>query len=379
MTSTPEEIFPVILQNEKSLGNTTTSSLCYINYGNNAIIKPKELLLYDFRRDYSYIKPKYFNSKNEIIELIKNDMSQSKWLVFVTNKKDGEEFVRQIGNDTVFITANSKKSKNRDGEIYAEIVTQEKFSCKVLVSTSVMDNGINFKDDILRNIVLFTSDRTEFIQMLGRKRRTDNENLNLYICARDSLYFNAKLYNLKQQIQAICCFKSNRSSFAKQYSIGSVSGVELFKGLFYFDDNLNICINELAEIKIYNDKLFYESIISELNDGIKEAFINKQLSWIGLEKTYNPCSWVSYVDSDKNKAVFFKFLEYYCDTDLSDKDFYSFGVKFKELANIAYGKQPGDRPDRNYKEVKMRSFFKRYNLDYDIAVKNKVYTLRKIT
>lgn len=380
MSATPEEIFPIIIEKEKALVNTQASSFPYINYGTQAIIKPKEIMLYDFKRDYTYVVPKYFDNLDEIIDTIKADGSSSKWVIFVTNKKDGEEFKNQLGDCSVFVTVDSKDSQKRDGKIYNEIITDAKFSCKVLICTSIMDNGINFKDMEIRNIVLLATDQTEFKQMLGRKRIINNEKVNLYICSRKSSYFNAKLLSLRKQIQAIQFYKRDTLTFSKKYCIGTASDVELFRGLFYFDKNLNVCINELAEIKIYNDKLFYESIISELSSGRKEAFIIKQLSWIDQEKTYSPCLWVSYDNSNENIAEFLKFLNENCNIPMSREAFDEFGKKFKMYFNNAYGIQDTDRNDRpSYKQTRMRKIFTELKLDYEIKARNYIYTLTKLS
>jgi len=372
MTATPDEILPIVIEKEKLLQSNTFEALYSINYP----IRPKELFYYNFKRKYDYINTKYFSNKGDLLEKIKNDRSSDKWLIFVSSKDSGKYFLEQLGNNSVFITSESKNSQLPDGNVYNEIVKDEKFSCKVLISTSALDNGINFKDSSLKNIVIFTHDKTEFIQMLGRKRVLTNEKVNLYICARDNTYFYKKLHTINSKIQAICCYKNNKLLFMNNYIFNDdINKYSNVRQLFYSDEKLEIQLNELAEKKLYLDKRFIEKMLGSLNSGVKEAFIKEQLSWIGLQKTYRLESWVSYINADKNKATFLKFLEDNCDTDLSPEEFDTFGEKFKELSISAFGKQPGDRPDRNYKETKMRIVFNKYNLNYDIKVKNKIYTL----
>lgn len=374
LTATDDEVLPVIIDEEKLLYSKTFEALYSINY----LIKPKELLYYNFKRNYDYLNTRYFNTTNEILEVINSDKSNNKWLVFVSSKNTGRYFTEQIGDKAIFITAESKDSQQSDGKLYDEIVKNEMFGCKVLVTTSALDNGVNFKDKLLKNIVIFTHDKTEFIQMLGRKRILDDQKVNLFICSRDSAYFNRKLYTVNSKIEAICCYKDNSSLFIDKYFFGDdIYKHELARQLFYRDDQLGLQLNYLAEKKLYKDKIFLQKMVGKLNSGDKEAFIKEQLSWLGLQKTYKSESWVSYVDSDKCKASFINFLEQNSDINMSSEDFFKFGQKFKELVNNAYGKQLGDRPDRNYKETKMRNIFKTYSLNYDIEIKDKLYTLRK--
>lgn len=378
MTATPDEVFPVILEKEKLLWGKTFEVLCYTSNPHGTYIRPKQIIYYNFKRDYDYIRPKYFNTKEEVLEIIKTDKSESKWLVFINSKVDGENFVEQIGSKAVLVSADSKNSKNDDGKTYDEIIREEKFTCKVLVSTSVLDNGINLKDISLKNIVIFAHDKTEFLQMLGRKRIIDDEKINLYICARDVCYFNANLRRVNSKIQAICLFKKDLSAFNEQYILGPDSNHKLVKNLLYTDKQGDFHLNELAEKKLYEDNLFLKKMLDKLKSGLKEDFIYEQLSWLGLQKTYDASSWVSYAHSDENIAKFLKFLNEHCDISLSGESRDKFEKEFKTHVNSAYGKQKNDRTERcNYKETKMRSIFKVYNLNYIIEIKNGIFTLKK--
>lgn len=372
MTSTPDEIFSLILEEEKKLMYT----LEYALYQSiNSYQYFKKILYYNFKRDYSYICTRYFNSKEEILDLIKKDGSEYKSIIFINSKISGKKILERIGsNNAVFITAESKDSQDTDGKIYTEIVNEKKFNFQILVCTSVLDNGINLEDPLLKNIIIFSYDKTEFLQMLGRKRITDDEKINLYLYRGKIEEINAKLSIVKKQYGFINEFKSNSVLFLNKNFTNS----DIYKGLFYFNKYQKLCLNELAEKKLYNNKYFYKKIIDSLSGGDKEAFILEQLSWIGLKETYDPSLYINYVDPDKNKANFINFLDKYCGISLSGDELDSFQKEFKILTTAAYGMQEGDRQDRpNYKATKMRKIFKDYNLNYSIKIKDKVFTLVK--
>ena len=87
-------------------------------------------------------------------------------------------------------SVNSREKINSNDEVndeYNYIIDNEIFRPKILISTSVLDNGINIKNDgrnssdKVLNIVIDSFDRTEFIQMLGRIRRNSEDKINLYI------------------------------------------------------------------------------------------------------------------------------------------------------------------------------------------------------
>ena len=74
--------------------------------------------------------------------------------------------------DTIFIDSGSKYRKKTTPEKKAwdQIAQEEKFSQKILITTEVLDNGVNIKDTNLRHIVIQDMEQTTFLQMLGRKR-----------------------------------------------------------------------------------------------------------------------------------------------------------------------------------------------------------------
>lgn len=308
------------------------------------------------------------------MNVINSDKSQEKWLIFINSKLNAQKFAEKIKLDNVvFITSESKNSKNNDGKIYSQIVNEQKFNCKILICTSVLDNGINIKDDLLKHLVIFSYDKTEFIQILGRKRIIkDNEKVNLYLYAGNIHEVSSKLLVVKRQLQFINELKKNPVKF-----LNSDSRNEIYKGIFFFSHNLKLIFNPLAEKKLWYNKAFYEKILLEFNNS-KEAFILEQLSWIGLEKTYDCHLYLTYIDPNENKAKFIEFLNDNCDISLSGEELAAFQKKFKSLCVNIYGEQEGDRTDRFYKVTKMRKIFKKYNLPYVIEVKNRIYTLSNV-
>ena len=98
-------------------------------------------------------------------------IDRDKWLLFVDDKNLGKELAKQLGKEkVVFISAENKRDRDQSDTV-SEIVVNEKSNKQYLIATSVLDNGINLKDCQLRNIILMADTETEFIQMLGRKRK----------------------------------------------------------------------------------------------------------------------------------------------------------------------------------------------------------------
>ena len=77
--------------------------------------------------------------------------------------------MNDLGIATVFINS-SLKNKSVVREQLKQLESKQLFSCKVLISTSILDCGVNIVDDAVQNIVIFEIEKTTFIQMLGRVR-----------------------------------------------------------------------------------------------------------------------------------------------------------------------------------------------------------------
>lgn len=139
----------------------------------------QECKYYYFERNYDYVKKIYvYKELNQLVSKIKE--GNSKWLIFVKSRDEGNYLKKVLEENGIkkvtFLTADSKETVT-----YRNLVKNEKFDEQVLISTAVLDNGINIKDKEVKNVVISTLDRTEFIQMLGRVRITGNQQINLYI------------------------------------------------------------------------------------------------------------------------------------------------------------------------------------------------------
>lgn len=160
-------------------------------------------LYYYFERKFNYIENIYLYRKfSEIENIIKKRLEEyqdQKFMIFVYQKEDGSKLRNKLKDSNiscVFISSETKSASNDNEEYmeYKNIVHKERFSSKVLISTSVMDNRVTIKDKDLKNIVIDVFDRVEMLQMLGRIRVKKNQKINLYL--RDYSFSELeKLYN----------------------------------------------------------------------------------------------------------------------------------------------------------------------------------------
>lgn len=289
--------------------------------------------------DYSYVRVKMFKTMEDVEQVIKKSVinQREKWLVFVDNKDYGKSLEKKLSLGT------DSDGKNRiaedeivyiDADYYddydamdsvTQLAEEKLIKKKVVIATAVMDNGVSFHDDKLRNLVIMADTEEEFIQMLGRKR-WDEEEVTVYICQRDQKYFKKRLQYVNAKIDAytqygtildcmyqtsiprttqdwqsvdevidIGSFGSYRS--ALETPIGpSVYGQQkvlykifqselLYQNMktFVYSYQGTLACNKFSRNKLFNLQKFYKEMVDAMETD-DMAFMKRQASWIGLEE-----------------------------------------------------------------------------------------------
>ena len=146
------------------------------------------LIRYTINPDYSRYELVFFNSQrnknssgqdeastgNKAAAAINvlmgiNPSESNKVIVFVDSKTVGAQICRRLRSDKVtaaFLTKDSSDPKT----VRDNIIINARFDESVLITTQVLDSGVNICDESVKNIMIFYTDRTQFIQSLGRRR-----------------------------------------------------------------------------------------------------------------------------------------------------------------------------------------------------------------
>ena len=156
----------------------------------------REIIRYHWQQDHSHVDLRFFRDLEEIKQLILGNPNE-KYMIFVDSRDSGRALADALGKDrATYLDAESKGTKEM-----TKLLKEQTFDRQVLVTTKVLDCGINLWDNRLRHIVTVTDDRVSMLQMLGRKRRKPGERVNLYVCDMD-LKLIAKRYRDGQELLA---------------------------------------------------------------------------------------------------------------------------------------------------------------------------------
>ena len=272
---------------------------CIINCAKK-VIGRVEIHEYSTGIDYRYLNVKYFNNNIvDIINLIKNDTSDEKWLIFVSKISDAEKIKETLEEDKTGI-AEIIKSGSNNKELES-IIKNNKFECKVLVCTKAMDNGINIQDDKLTNIVIMAWDKITFIQELGRKRINieDAQEVNLYIPTKYKKSFVNRLNKIyDRKIKLTNLLEKNKNEFGRRFDRDYK---KLPSDIFYKDKKSGWSINPVGYFRLQKDIDFTNKIINDFKTTGKFAFVKEQLKWLELEDTFSPLNLIEKVILDEDK------------------------------------------------------------------------------
>lgn len=260
---------------------------------------------YQFYRNISEnLEVWYFKEINELIHTIQDRVYPGKWLIFVSSKKTGKELRDNLKECTngkkkiVYVDADYDSSSNDDNcqdetkKAKIEMKNIRKnglFSCDILISTSVLDTGINITDPEVKNIVLFSDDEDSFKQLLGRKRfLSEDEKLNLFI-------FHGKLARFKRReneyYEVYWKLYKHKYMSSKDVAEGLIEDrkksdqryISMERLLAFYSENEGIyqCHEltlEAVRLKHLDSKKMHEELEKDSN-----FFLKEQLKWIGKE------------------------------------------------------------------------------------------------
>ncbi|WP_270940896.1 DEAD/DEAH box helicase [Romboutsia lituseburensis] len=291
--------------------------------------------------DYSYLHTNYFVNEKDIVTTIKNDKTDNKWLIFVKSKKEGnfiKEELQALNIDTEFIMSSTPKNNKEKRNIREK----SKFDCRVLVSTKCLDNGVNIKDDSVKNLVVLSYDKTTFIQEVGRLRLDINNarEINLYIPTFNKRIFKGLINKYDKKIEQTKEYETdlseNKIQFKRKYDRKLNY---LYNDLFFTDKEGKYEINTLGYSRLYKDKNFAEKMIMKFEGGIemedgtiekfdcdykdKFAYVKEQLKWLGLEEAFSEDNLIEMVADDVIVDNLKNFLEdAYENNERFTKDFF---------------------------------------------------------
>ena len=300
-------------------------------------VRPK-IIEYNTGKDYSYVNVNYFKHKKyieTISNLILNDKTDEKWLIFISDIEDGKKIIKNIGESNGSII----KAGTKNNEELSSIINKSRFEKKVLIATKALDNGINLKDELLTNIVILAWDKTTFLQMLGRKRIyiENAQKINLHISMRYGKSFQGLLrqYDAKQKgIDLLGLKGDNKNQFNKIYDNNFKKLVSLGDVIYKSHYNNEFMTNPIGYTRLIRDRSFAKEMIDRFKYD-EYAYVKEQLKWLEQEDNFNEENMIGDVILDSEIETLEQYLDSIVDKKLFSEDQQNLSnIVIKELTTI---------------------------------------------
>ena len=304
-------------------------------------------------------------------KLIKQTPSQEKWLIFVESKDQGRELARCLGDAARYLD-----SERKEGPLWDELTTKSRFSSQILVTTAVIDNGINLCDVSLKHIVLLTIDHVQFIQQLGRKRMNDGETLHVWVpdlTQNQTEKLQHRNARLLQALDHFACM-TIKEKYGLRYRLWYENDAEL-RHLFVMGADEPLSVNACAEKVVQQRRIFYQELSAAFESGEKHPFIHHVLRWLNLpEAAIGDCEWHNTIDHEE----FLEFLANYTAIPMRTKEEQEkFSMEFRRYRTAIFGprKKGNRRSDPWGKEIISREL-EELKLPFKLNIEDDAWMIR---
>ncbi len=315
----------------------------------------------------------FFDEYDDLIKRINS--SESKWIMLVSSKELGEKLKAEIqGAEFVYRETEGYKMTDSALEEKQSISLFERFNCRVLITTAILDVGTNVNDRELKNVVIDVWDPVQAVQFVGRKRGNDRFNLylhNLNISRVKELLItrvDEPLQRMKELVEASDAEVSSRNDeLAEEIKAGRI-----------YSRNGKLCYNRLARKKLLNLRRYLRHVLWEVDKYGEQSLLAHQAELFG--HTLGECQDILKETKQTKRNELINYLDSLEGKELGKEEYIEFCKKFDDLLTRLTGKK-WHRGAVMYQEDKLNKIFAENGLDFRATNKEKsgIYVISRIS
>lgn len=370
LTATPDHVIGPIAKTEEATP-PPTGHRCLAR--NNPWMERKRFQFVRFNvGNYDHVTTFYFKKLATLEARIAATPHNERWLIFVTSKVQGQELAGRLGADAQFISAEEKQ-----GTAWESLMQAQKLPCRILVTTSVLDCGVNIHDDNLKHVVVLFEDKVSFLQALGRKRCKQGEQFSLYVQRLEPQRRALLSRSNREQLSIIDRLEAGEeehTALAYLWNHGSDGERMLFQPPW----GKNLRENKMA---VFALRLQEEGLgrLREATEEYGDSGLPRIVhQWLGQGDGYDETHWLEYNGQQEARTQLQAFLSEYLNRPLvseADKDaFRSNLIPFHE--RLAVGKRRADRKGA-LKHTALSNMLEEMNVPYTLTLSNRSWILEK--
>jgi len=255
-----------------------------------------EINHYYIENNYNFIEKLYFYENDDVIEKLLFDLPENEKAIYFTSAKKAYEMSKLI-TSSIFYCSKSNFTYHQyvDSEKITYIEENEMFEEQLLCVTKVMDVGANLIDNKIKHLIIDIADLTSIVQCIGRKRIKGNEKIILYIKDKKGNSISRKLESIKDKLTyANILLEKGEISLIEEYSHKNTYGNLIYDIINRDKLKIEKKVNELMYYTYNENKLLYEEILLDKEDGFK----NKLFERMGIENMK-----YTYLEKELDKLV----------------------------------------------------------------------------
>lgn len=386
LTATPDNIVPIITFYEQANEGRRYETYYELSAQLHKRILPRHtqyskltpenvLVIYKFPQNYSDYNLIFFSNIDFLYEEIQKASKDNKWLLFINSKARQREISAKLKE----LLKRKKEiacfnaAKKGDEKVWNSLM-EGKLPVNVFLTTRVLDNGVNISDLGLKNIVIEFEDKISFLQMLGRKRRIDGEQINVFVLSPSQQAVKERLIATQDLLSVIQDYRLHNSNFLQRRWKDLH---QEYRNLFWVNDMQQLECNKFAEqelnylLAFYSDLLFQMQNTSNPFDAY-DIYPKLVLRWLGCP---GEIQWLSADAAQRAVEELKSLLEQHLESVIPEEQTQIFFNRFKKLGDKIYsGKKTITNDSRSKRAIIERTlddFQQQLGAHYKIAGKGK--------
>ncbi|MGN0180375.1 MAG: DEAD/DEAH box helicase family protein [Monoglobaceae bacterium] len=326
--------------------------------------------LYTMKADFSKIKLKFYTDDADAEEIIKNSIHKS--ILFVDSKAYGRSLHESFA-DSLYMDSDTKAS---DPEVISGIISKEKFSQKLLITTAVFENGCNIKDSDVKNVFIQEINPSSILQMAGRRRLyLPSDSFDLYLKIPNPETLSSRICKYDNLTNMIDLSKDDPTAFMRWI----VKRGRLFSDIqkIVYAYNGKYCFDPLTEEMIKSNRNYAYKIKNLIEAEGIHAYCQKiSHELFGIE--FSPDMLIS-SDQD-NAGDISDYLESFVNKELEIDEMRMIFQRFKDWYTKTFGQSKSDNRGKERRSINYTLFNNRlqeYNMPFIWTKSQNMYQLRK--
>ena len=171
--------------------------------------KYSEICRYDYSAyaSYEHLTPVYYEDEKALLKDIAD--SDKKTIIFIDDTKMAENWAKilhekhNVATKDIMQLSSQKLDDSKNSEAIQKMMITRRLSTKILITTSVLDNGFSIHDKEVAKIVIVTESRISFLQMLGRVRTENCDSCELILLKREYGVFKKRAEQFEKMLSDI--------------------------------------------------------------------------------------------------------------------------------------------------------------------------------